>query len=510
MPKDIIDVAIGEIGYSEQGNNKTKYGAWYGMNGAAWCHIFVSWCANQAGVETSIIPKTASCSSGMQWFKNKGLFKYKGKYTPKRGDIIYFCSAGSSHVGIVEKVSGNTVHTVEGNTSNKVARRSYPLSATRITGYGVPNYSNLNSSSSDSTKKKTNKEELAYLKKVLEKKKSTTSTKVDGTVTETGKLPDCNVQVIVTNSKKSFEISVKDGMKLIWERKGMPGKLTFEAKYDGNFKITEGSSVLLIVDGTKMFYGFVFQHKKTKEGWYSYTVYDQLRYLKNKDTLIYKKKRADQVIKIIAERLNLQCGKLANTAYKMSAIEEDSTLFDMIQNALDNTLMTKNKVYVLYDKIGKLRLQDVSSMKVNNCLIDDETGQDYTYTSTIDSNVYNQIKLIYENTKKGTYDLYVAKSTKSINKWGVLQYLEKIDDPDVGKLKSKALLKLYNQKQRYLQITGVIGNRNVRAGSLVPVVLNLDDVKIANYMLVDKVTHTFSNYRHTMDLNVSGGDFSAE
>lgn len=41
MPKDIIDVAIGEIGYSEQGNNKTKYGAWYGMNGAAWCHIFV-------------------------------------------------------------------------------------------------------------------------------------------------------------------------------------------------------------------------------------------------------------------------------------------------------------------------------------------------------------------------------------------------------------------------------------------------------------------------------------
>lgn len=227
-----------------------------------------------------------------------------------------------------------------------MARRSYPLSATRITGYGVPNYSNLNSSRSDSTKKKTNKEELAYLKKVLEKKKSTTSTKVDGTVTETGKLPDCNVQVIVTNSKKSFEISVKDGMKLIWERKGMPGKLTFEAKYDGNFKITEGSSVLLIVDGTKMFYGFVFQHKKTKEGWYSYTVYDQLRYLKNKDTLIYKKKRADQVIKIIAERLNLQCGKLANTAYKMSAIEEDSTLFDMIQNALDNTLMTKNKVYV--------------------------------------------------------------------------------------------------------------------------------------------------------------------
>jgi hypothetical protein len=515
MAKDIVDVAIGEIGYSEQGNNRTKYGAWYGMNGAAWCHMFVSWCANQAGVKTSIVPKTASCSNGMTWFKNKGLFKYKGKYTPKRGDIIYFCSAGSSHVGIVEKVSGNTVHTVEGNTSNKVARRSYSLTAARITGYGVPKYTNLNSSTSSSnsssTTKKTGKEELAYLKKILKNKSSTTSsTKIDATVSETGKLPNCNVQVIIKNSKKRFELPVKDGMKLVWERKGTPGKLTFEAMYDKKYKVTEGNAVLLIVDGTKMFYGFVFSRQRSKDGFYQYTVYDQLRYLKNKETLIYKKKRADQVIKIIAERFNLQCGKLANTAYKMSAVEDDSTLFDMIQNALDKTLMTKNKVYVLYDQVGKLRLQNISSMKVNSCLIDDETGEDYTYKTTIDSDVYNQIKLIYENSEKGTYDLYIAKSTKSINKWGVLQYLEKIDDPDVGKLKSKAYLKLYNRKARSLTISNVIGCKKVRAGSLVPVILNLDDVKVANYMMVEKVTHIFKNHQHTMDLVVSGGDFSGE
>ena len=131
MAKDIVDVAIGEIGYREQGKNRTKYGAWYGMNGAAWCHMFVSWCASQAGVPASVVPKTSLCSSGMSWFQKKGLFKYKGKYTPKRGDIIYFKSAGASHVGIVERCSGNTVHTIEGNTSDKVARRSYPLEAAK-------------------------------------------------------------------------------------------------------------------------------------------------------------------------------------------------------------------------------------------------------------------------------------------------------------------------------------------------------------------------------------------
>ena len=486
------------------------------MNGAAWCHMFVSWCASQAGVSTSIVPKTASCSVGIDFFKNKNQFCYRGSYTPNRGDIIYF--GNGAHVGIVEYVSGSTVHTIEGNTSNCVARRSYAMSNTYITGYGVPQYSYLNRSSgannpslpptSGSTVKRTPDEELEYLKKLLKSKKPA-PINVKGTVIEKNQVPKCVVQVIVTNQKKKrFEIPIKDGMTLTLERKGMPGKLSFESYYDKKFKITEGNEVCLIVDGKQMFDGFIFTRQRSKDGFYSYVAYDQLRYLKNKDTIIYKNMTADQLVKLIAERFNLNCGKLADTAYKMSAIEDESSLFDIIQNSLDKTLMVKNKVYVLYDDAGKLRLTNVSDMKVNNSLIDEETGEDYTYKTSIDSNVYNQIKLIYENAESGTYDLYVTKSSKNINRWGVLQYLEKIDNADVGKLKSQAYLKLYNQKNRNLTISGVIGNTDVRAGSLIPVMLNLDDMKIANYMLVEKVTHSFKNHQHTMDLSVAGGKFT--
>ena len=163
---------------------------------------------------------------------------------------------------------------------------------------------------------------------------------------------------------------------------------------------------------------------------------------------------------------------------------------------------------MLYDEVGKLQLTDVAKMKVNTCLVDAETGQDYSYKTTIDSDVYNQIKLVYENKKKGTFDLYVTKDSKNIGKWGTLQYLDKIDNPDIGKLKSKALLKLYDKKKRTLTISGVIGNINVRGGSLVPVMLDLGDITVANYMLVEKVTHTFKNREYTMDLVVSGGNFS--
>lgn len=502
MAKDIVDVAIGEIGYKEQGNNRTKYGAWYGMNGAAWCHMFVSWCAYKAGVSTSIVPKTASTSAGMAWFKKNGLFRYKGKYTPKRGDIVYF-KTNRSHVGIVEKVVGSTLHTVEGNTSDRVARRTYPLSNATITGYGVPKYKNVST-----TKKKTksHKKELAYLKKVLKKKKTLSQTIVSD-IKETTNIPEGIVTITVVNGSKRYDVPALEGVSITWERSGIPGKLTFETKYVKKYKIVEGNSVLVTVDKKKIFFGFIFTRQFKNDGFVTFTVYDQLRYLKNKETLVYKNKRADEVINIIANRFNLNCGKLANTGYRMSAIEDNTTLFDIIQNSLDNTVLSTNVVYVLYDEVGKLQLKKVGDMKVNGCLVDKETGEEFTYQTSIDSDVYNQIKLIYENKKKGSYDLYVTKNSKNINKWGVLQYVEKIDTPKLGKQKSAALLKLYNKKRRTLSISGVIGNTNVHAGSLVPVILELGDMKVSNYMLVEKVTHKFNNRQHTMDLVVSGGEF---
>lgn len=504
--KDIVDVAIGEIGYKEQGSNKTKYGEYTGANGAAWCHSFVSWCAHEAGVSTSTVPKTASTTYGMQWFQKKEQFKYKGKYTPKRCDIVYF-KTNRNHVGIVESVSGGQLHTIEGNTSNKVARRSYSLNDATITGYGIPKYVETNGNGSSSSKKKNSKKELQYLQKVLSRHATKAKT-IKASEVETGKIPSGNVMITVNNGKKKFTVPAEDGAKVVWERDSAPGKFTFTAKVEKGFSIGMGNEVLVTVDGKKFFYGFVFTKEVKKDGMASYTVYDQLRYLKNKETIMYKKKTAGELIKILAKRFNLRCGTLADTGWRRSAIEDNTTLFDIIQNALDDTLIIKGKTYVLYDEVGKLQLTDVAKMKVNTCLVDAETGQDYSYKTTIDSDVYNQIKLVYENKEKGTFDLYVTKDSKNIGKWGTLQYLDKIDNPDIGKLKSKALLKLYDKKKRTLTISGVIGNINVRGGSLVPVMLNLGDITVANYMLVEKVTHTFKNREYTMDLVVSGGNFS--
>ena len=136
----LIKIATDEIGYTEGANNYTKYGKWYGLPNEAWCAMFVSWCAKESGISTEIIPKYCGCLAGSKWFIERDRFGYKESYTPKPGDIVFFLSAGAGHTGIVIACDGVKVYTIEGNTSNTVAKRSYDLDYKTITGYGIPDY----------------------------------------------------------------------------------------------------------------------------------------------------------------------------------------------------------------------------------------------------------------------------------------------------------------------------------------------------------------------------------
>ena len=164
--EDLIAVATSQIGYTEGNStsqmggtsggsgNYTKYGKWYGINPGAWCAMFVSWCANQAGIPKTTITSHASCDIGMQWFQKNGYWQWSpacgGTYQPKRGDIIYFRTntnqvADSTHVGIVYNSDASKVYTIEGNASNKCQKKSYALSSAYIIGYGTPPYTGTES-----------------------------------------------------------------------------------------------------------------------------------------------------------------------------------------------------------------------------------------------------------------------------------------------------------------------------------------------------------------------------
>ena len=153
----VIDLALSQCGYHEQGNNYTKYAAdldaipgFYNgpKNGYAWCDVFVDWCFVKAygvvGAKELLCQPDNSCGAGCSfsadYFRQYGRFHERG---PQTGDQIFFSykEGEVSHTGIVVKVTEYSVETVEGNTSDMVAKRRYPLSDARIYGYGRPDWS---------------------------------------------------------------------------------------------------------------------------------------------------------------------------------------------------------------------------------------------------------------------------------------------------------------------------------------------------------------------------------
>ena len=110
---------------------------------------------------------------------------------------------------------------------------------------------------------------------------------------------------------------VVESVSIEWERQGQPGKLTADIVKTPGLSFQEGDPCRFSVDGTPIFYGFVFEkaRKGSMDQVITITVYDQLYYLKNKDTYVYSNKTAAAVIRMIAEDFQLNVGALADTGY---------------------------------------------------------------------------------------------------------------------------------------------------------------------------------------------------
>lgn len=130
--EDIVAVAKTQLGYTEGYNNDTKYGDWYGLPNRAWCAMFVSWCANQAGISTSIMPKISYVPN---YFSNSAFTIKSSGYTPQPGDL--FITKSRDHVGLVWYTEGSYFYSIEGNSGDCVCSHQYLISDY---SFAVPNY----------------------------------------------------------------------------------------------------------------------------------------------------------------------------------------------------------------------------------------------------------------------------------------------------------------------------------------------------------------------------------
>ena len=164
--KDLIAVALGEVGYREKSSNSslddptsnsgpgnwTKYardlalaGYYNGnKNGYAWCDVFVDWCffkafgaAEGQRIQCQTGDLGAACIYSAQYYQQQGRYDHN----PKPGDQVFFyVDGGIGHTGIVVEVTSSGIVVVEGNSSDRVQKLTYDRNSSRIAGYGHPRF----------------------------------------------------------------------------------------------------------------------------------------------------------------------------------------------------------------------------------------------------------------------------------------------------------------------------------------------------------------------------------
>ena len=160
---NILRIAVSQLGYHEgdsakdfDGMNKSGSSNYieyarllvphYNDNAYEWCACFVNWCLNQARFDKA--SSEIGCWKWVGELKTMKMWQdsaaYKGTYTPKPADMIFFNwdgkNTGSGHIGYVLYTTETHVFTIEGNADNNVTVRSYALSDPRVIGYGTPPY----------------------------------------------------------------------------------------------------------------------------------------------------------------------------------------------------------------------------------------------------------------------------------------------------------------------------------------------------------------------------------
>ena len=266
-----------------------------------------------------------------------------------------------------------------------------------------------------------------------------------------------------------------------------------------------GYWLLCDIDGKRVFSGYIFKISIDKHGIANVLAYDQLRYLKTNHSYAFTGQSADEIVRKIANDFVLSVGELESVPYKIpSLVCEDTSLFDIIEEALVQTTNHTGLIYVFYDDYGELKLKQASLLQKNK-IIGDLSASEYFYKSDIDQQTYNQIRLVKPNEQTGKADVIIVNDSSTINKWGLLQLYEKVDQhSNEAQMKQSAetRLKYYNRVLETIDLQNIIGDLDVRAGVMIPIKIEkLSKFRNPYWLICEKVVHKINGNVHMMDIS---------
>lgn len=318
---------------------------------------------------------------------------------------------------------------------------------------------------------------------------------------------DNQFTIYIKNKGTLYKPLIEETIEITWQRGFQAGEMKFKVIKDDVIDFQEGNPVVLMNHDEIVFVGYVWKKHRSSKQLIETTCYDQLRYLKNKDSIQYENKTYSELLAMICNDGFLKLGNVDDTKYKIPArTERDKEYFQMLKTADELTLSHTGKNYELYDEKGKICLREWKNIPTTKNVINYDVTQDFDYATDIDSS-YDRIKVNYVDDETKATETFISEDPKHLKEWGRLQYYVETSTKMQLKERAETLLKLLNRKHRTLTIKNTIGDFNVRGGSLVPVYFPfLGDIHVNSLMLVNKVTHHIKGQHHFMDLEVYNKD----
>lgn len=322
-----------------------------------------------------------------------------------------------------------------------------------------------------------------------------------------------SLELIVQSSEDGTIYDISNIVKSITTNKSLDssaGKCSFSLSTNQNkIKIPMGSTVSLTVteDGKRKgkFFGYVFSAEPTGNE-VSITAYDQLRYLRNNESYILTGTTLEKLIKLIGNDFKLRLGTIEGVGYILpERIEDNKALGDIIQRAIDFTLQGTGKQFIIRDEFGYLCCRDVANLTTNLVVGDVSLLKSYNYKESIDSDVYNSVKLYKDNEDTGKREVYITLDSNNIKRWGKLQLFQSIDEKVTdaqAREKAQQLLNLYNKINKSLKLT-CKGAIDLEPGSGIYLeITDIPEVIFEQMALITKIDDTYENGIHNMDLEV--------
>ena len=286
-----------------------------------------------------------------------------------------------------------------------------------------------------------------------------------------------------------------------------PSKMTFTVLKEGALNFGMGTKAVLKINDEVIWTGYVMYKHRTSDVKIDCTAYDQLRYLKLKMWKSFEDVQyASDPIKEILEDYELPIGEFDDLtqATQGDLVFDGKEALEVIDELMQKHAAMSLENLVFFDKAGEVCLKKLDNMRVTNQFFTAGEMEDWDYTSSIEES-YNSIMIDVLEADGETHDRFITVEDEgNINRWGLLRYVaQSNEDVDAIQTRAERLLEMVNREVRTLKLQKVLGNPEIRGGSLIAVKLNLGDMLLYSWMVVREVTHTLGQNGYTMDMTVT-------